>query len=126
VKALAHAGRLRRPERLDPWLYRVATRTALRDVQRAGVRRRAEVALHERDRDGPFEDPAPDSLGITAHLDGLPPGQRAALTLRYVFDLDDRAIARAMGCRTATVRSHLFHGRAALRMRLQQEGERLP
>jgi RNA polymerase sigma-70 factor (ECF subfamily) len=58
-----------------------------------------------------------------ALLGGLPPGQRAALTLRYVFDLDDRTIARAIGCRPTTVRSHLFYGRAALRARLLQEGD---
>jgi DNA-directed RNA polymerase specialized sigma24 family protein len=61
-------------------------------------------------------DPAED--GLIALLDGLPPRQRAALTLRYVFDLSDEAIAAALRCRPATVRSHLFHGRAAVERRL--------
>ena len=53
-------------------------------------------------------------------LAGLPPRQRAALTLRYVHDLPDAAIARALGCRTGTVRSLLSRGRAALRDELER------
>src|SRR5918997_85162 len=51
----------------------------------------------------------------------LPPRQRAALTLRYVHDLDDHAIAAALGCRRGTVRSLLSRGLAALR---SEEGTR--
>jgi RNA polymerase sigma-70 factor (ECF subfamily) len=50
-----------------------------------------------------------------ALLDGLPARQRAALTLRYVHDLPDDAIARALRCRPGTVRSLLSRGREALR-----------
>ena len=54
-----------------------------------------------------------------ALLAPLPPRQRAALTLRYVHDLPDDAIARALGCRPATVRSLLSRGREALRETLE-------
>ena len=65
---------------------------------------------------------APDPLdGTLAVLDGLPPRQRAALTLRYVHDLPDAAIARALRCRPATVRSLLSRGRDAVRSRLEEE-----
>ena len=47
------------------------------------------------------DDPA---RGVLELLPGLPPRQRAALTLRYVHDLPDTAIAKALGCRTGTVR----------------------
>ncbi len=110
----------RHPERADAWLYRVATRAALREARRSGARRRAERALYERETAPAADESSADILVL---LDGLPPQQRAALTLRYVFDLPDRAIAAAMGCRAATVRSHLFHGRAALRARLESQGE---
>ena len=55
-----------------------------------------------------------------ALLRPLPPRQRAALTLRYVHDLPDDAIARALGCRPATVRSLLSRGRDALRETLEE------
>ena len=51
----------------------------------------------------------------------LPPRQRAALTLRYVHDLPDDAIAKALGCRPATVRSLLSRGREALRDTLETD-----
>ena len=118
IKALRHAGALRHP---DAWLYRVATRAALREARRTSARRRRERELHDRDPAPAAADPSP-SQAILPLLDGLPTRQRAALTLRYVFDLSDDAIAAAMGCRAATVRAHLFQGRAALRARLADEG----
>jgi RNA polymerase sigma-70 factor (sigma-E family) len=41
--------------------------------------------------------------------------QRTALVLRYFHDWDDREIARAVGCRTGTVRSLISRGLAVLR-----------
>jgi RNA polymerase sigma-70 factor (ECF subfamily) len=54
-------------------------------------------------------------------LEGLPARQRAALTLRYVHDLPDAAIARALRCRHGTVRSLLSRGREAVRAALDDE-----
>ena len=65
----------------------------------------------------PSDDPAAGLLDLLA---GLPPRQRAALTLRYVHDLPDAAIAKALGCRTGTVRSLLSRGREALREDLER------
>lgn len=48
----------------------------------------------------------------------LPERQRAALTLRYVHDLDDDRIAAAIGCRPGNVRALLSRGRTALREHL--------
>jgi len=94
---------------LDPWLHKVAVRRALKEARRNRDRRDAEARAHI---PPPPEDPLSDALSL---LDGLPPRQRAALTLRYVHDLPDAAIAKALGCRTGTVRSLLSRGREALR-----------
>ncbi|MGZ4561545.1 MAG: SigE family RNA polymerase sigma factor [Mycobacteriaceae bacterium] len=48
----------------------------------------------------------------------LKPRQRAVLVLRFYEDLTDAAIADALGCREATVRSHAFRGLAVLRSHL--------
>lgn len=45
----------------------------------------------------------------------LPYAQRAALVLRYWEDRPEREIAEALGCRPATVRSHIRRGLASLR-----------
>jgi RNA polymerase sigma-70 factor (ECF subfamily) len=106
ITAVRRAGSLRDPAALDAWLHRIAVRMALR----AGRRREAERAGH----DPPSSDD-PALAGALALLDGLPARQRAALTLRYVHDLPDAAIARALRCRPGTVRSLLSRGREAVR-----------
>jgi RNA polymerase sigma-70 factor (ECF subfamily) len=105
----------RDPQRLEGWLHRVATRTAIRHAKRDRRRRDRELAAPV---------PVAADPGLREALDlmtGLPERQRAALTLRYVFDLPDEAIARAMGCREVTVRSLLSRGRVTLRARLSEE-----
>jgi RNA polymerase sigma-70 factor (ECF subfamily) len=112
VALAALQAKLREPAALDAWVHRVAVRRALKEARRARHRRAAEagyVPAGERSLDGAL-----------ALLAGLPPRQRAALTLRYVHDLPDAAIARALGCRTGTVRSLLSRGRAALRDQLER------
>jgi RNA polymerase sigma-70 factor (ECF subfamily) len=109
--ALRRRGSLRDGERLDGWLHRIAVRRALREARRASRRRAVEAAAAV-----PDHAPADrDDRDAAALLAGLPPRQRAALTLRYVHDLPDAGIAAALGCRTGTVRSLLSRGRATLR-----------
>jgi len=47
----------------------------------------------------------------------------AAVVLRYLMDQTDLEIAAALGCSTGTVRSHLSHGRSALRLAATVERE---
>ena len=44
----------------------------------------------------------------------LPPSQRAALVMRYLYDLPDAEIAAALDCRVATVRSLVRRGIATM------------
>jgi RNA polymerase sigma-70 factor (ECF subfamily) len=117
ITAVRRASSLRDPAALDAWLHRIAVRAALREARRAGRRREAERAGHDPPRAG--DDPALG--GALALLDGLPARQRAALTLRYVHDLPDAAIADALRCRPGTVRSLLSRGREALRAAIEHE-----
>jgi RNA polymerase sigma factor (sigma-70 family) len=115
ITAVRRAGSLREPAAPDAWLHRIAVRAALREARRAGRRRAAEQAGH---------DPPPatdDDVGSLALLDGLPARQRAALTLRYVHDLPDAAIASALRCRPGTVRSLLSRGRDAVRAAIDED-----
>jgi RNA polymerase sigma factor (sigma-70 family) len=105
----------RDPAKLDAWLHRVAVRKAIDETRRR--KRRPTVALDESHEVGVEDEGLSRAL---AFLRPLPPRQRAALTLRYVHDLPDDAIARALGCRPTTVRSLLSRGRAALRETLEE------
>ena len=110
IVAFRRHASLRDPHALDAWLYRTAVRAALREAKRSRTRRDAERAAA-------VPEPAADADALAAAqlLAGLPPRQRAALTLRYVHDLDDHAIATALGCRRGTVRSLLSRGLSTLR-----------
>jgi RNA polymerase sigma-70 factor (ECF subfamily) len=118
LQAVSARDTLRDPDAFGAWVLGFGVRAALREAGRARRRRSAEearVAL----RAGAGED---DPLaGTLALLDGLPPRQRAALTLRYVHDLPDAEIAAAMRCRPGTVRSLLSRGRDAVRARLDED-----
>jgi RNA polymerase sigma factor (sigma-70 family) len=116
ITAVRRARSLRDPAALDGWLHRIAVRAALREARRSGRRREAERAGHD-----PPPAPDEDLAGSLALLDGLPARQRAALTLRYVHDLPDAAIANALRCRPGTVRSLLSRGRDAVRAAIDED-----
>ena len=84
-----------------------------RDDRRAARRRAARelrVVGASTDPDPPDGEPR-----LLAALATLSYDQRAALVLRYWADWDEAAIADALGCRPATVRSHAKRGLDALR-----------
>jgi RNA polymerase sigma-70 factor (ECF subfamily) len=119
ITAVRRAASLRDPAALDAWLHRIAVRAALREARRSGRRRAAERAGH--DPPGAAASDAEPVAGSLALLDGLPARQRAALTLRYVHDLTDAEIARALRCRPGTVRSLLSRGRDAVRTAIDED-----
>jgi RNA polymerase sigma-70 factor (ECF subfamily) len=119
IAAIRRAGGLRDPSGLDPWLHRTAVRAAITEARRSMTRRGDDDGLGL--RPAPIaDDLSPGTAPMRRLLAGLPPRQRAAMTLRYVHALDDRQIARAIGWRVGTVRSLLTRGRATLRFVLDQ------
>ena len=104
----------------DPAAYvrRVVVTTYLSDRRKTQRRRTVPAA------DVPsLERPGPDASAaviardeVTGLLAQLPGQQRAAIVLRYLLDETDEHIAQALGCSPGTVRSHLFHARATLRL----------
>ena len=73
-------------------------------------------------RRGAASDPQP-SPGASRSSTACRARQRAALTLRYVHDLTDAEIARALRCRPGTVRSLLSRGRDAVRAAIDDRPE---
>ncbi len=117
IVAIQRARSLRDPAKLDAWLHKVTVRKAIDETRKRQRRRTVELTEHH---DLPAA-PEYETARALALLAPLPPRQRAALTLRYVHDLPDDAIARALGCRPATVRSLLSRGREALRETLETD-----
>ena len=112
IAAVRGVGRLRHAGALDGWLHRMAVRAALKEAARTRRRAAAEAELR------PAEPLPPAAEQALSLLDVLPDRQRAAVVLRYVHDLTDAEIGKALGCRTGTVRSLLSRARRTLRAEL--------
>jgi RNA polymerase sigma factor (sigma-70 family) len=59
---------------------------------------------------------------VLAALERLPKRQRACIYLRFIEGLDDRQIARVLGCRPVTVRTQTSRALKSLRPLLLKEG----
>jgi RNA polymerase sigma-70 factor, ECF subfamily len=123
VDVLRSLPKLRDPDAFDAWVHRITARHALRALRGRRTRRTAEtpVALLAVG-DEPLAPEGPERAALIdlrgalgAALAELPDRQRLALALRYVHDLPDEEIARALRCRVGTVHALLSRGRAALR-----------
>ncbi|MBM6402586.1 RNA polymerase sigma factor [Phycicoccus sonneratiae] len=106
--------RLRAGEEPFPYARRTMVNLYLNGRRRHGLWQRLVPRLAT-ETQGPRPDADDGLASARALLDRLPPRQRAAVALRYLLDLDDPAIAAALGCSEATVRSHVSRGLATLR-----------
>jgi RNA polymerase sigma-70 factor (sigma-E family) len=105
--------------RAPGWVAKVATNLALDHLRR---RRPEPVGDHD---DGATRDPGAATadhgapvitrLELVGALRALPRRQRDVVVLRYVADLAEADVARALGCSPGTVKSHGHRGLAALR-----------
>ncbi|MFF4830025.1 SigE family RNA polymerase sigma factor [Streptomyces sp. NPDC001312] len=100
------------------YVRRIVVNTHLSD-QRKAKRRQTEPSGNATVLDRAHPD-ASDAVVRRDEVDRLlaelTPRQRVAVVLRYLLDQDDQEIAQALGCNSATVRSHLSQARAALRL----------
>jgi RNA polymerase sigma factor (sigma-70 family) len=114
IAALRAYPRLGHGENLRGWLLTIAHRKAV-DHHRAMGRRPVPVAETGEIAEPLTEDPRPDSDGAWDAVAGLPPKQRAAVTLRFALDLPHDQIASALGCSPAAARRSLHEGLKRLR-----------
>ncbi|MBI2884817.1 MAG: sigma-70 family RNA polymerase sigma factor [Candidatus Omnitrophica bacterium] len=131
VKAYANLNRFRRDAKFSTWLYRIVMNECKDFLRR---RRRPMVALDARDEDGRLEfeveDPSagPQQQAMNRELgqalgraiQELPANQHTAFVLHHVHGLAIGEVADVMGCRSGTVKSHLF--RACHRLQTRVNG----
>ena len=109
LRALAAYGRLEHGEHLRAWVLTIAGRVAI-DV----TRRRA----HGHDvPELPVEDERPAYAALGELTTGLPPAERAAVVLRYGYDLDYGQIAAALASSPDAARQAASSGVRRLRGR---------
>ena len=130
VKCFTYRARLKDPNKFEPWLYQIMTRTAWRV---AGKSRREqpseEIGRIQDEMAGEFSSPLENVLSseererLWRAVDSLDIRQRTALVLYYYNQMSTREIAKVMGCLEGTVKSRLFTARRNLR-KLLDEGEK--
>ena len=99
---------------MDAYVRKIVVRAAIDDSRRWF--RRSETAVAAVPDIVPA--PAPgtdDTIDVRRALAELPPGQRAAVVLRYWEDLPIAETAELLGCSEGTVKSQASKGLAALR-----------
>jgi len=107
LRALRAYGRLEHGEHLRAWVLTIASRVAI------DVHRRAVLAAEL--PEFPHEDARPAYEDLGELTDGLPPKERAAVVLRYGYDLTYDQIAAALGSSPAAARQAASTGVRRLR-----------
>jgi RNA polymerase sigma factor (sigma-70 family) len=110
LRALRAYGRLRNADNLRAWVLTIARRVAVDQLRR-------------REASPPAPEPATDSRPAYAELgelaDDLPRKERAAVVLRYGYDLSYAAIGAALGSSEDAARQATSAGVRRLRRRMQ-------
>jgi RNA polymerase sigma-70 factor (ECF subfamily) len=126
LKVFRSLGRFRGQSSFAAWLNSVATNTAI-DHYRRSKRRGNPVDIDDPQveslaADEPAGEQQLDDLlvrqRIQEALEEISVSQRTAFVLRYYEDMPLPEIARILGCREGTVRTHIRRGLLALRARL--------
>ncbi|MDX8032522.1 SigE family RNA polymerase sigma factor [Lentzea sp. BCCO 10_0856] len=112
--------RARAADNLDAYVRAILVRTFLNERRRPWSR----VRLFDRVDGFPavaspdFENSFETREEVRVALMRVPPGQRAVLVLRFLFDLPVAEVARALQCSEGTVKSQTSAGLSALRTQL--------
>ena len=113
------------------WLYGILLNLDRRQRRQFGMKRRKLRVLWDNGPDGERTVPGADAPvevaewknSLWARVALLPEGQRQSLVLRFSEGLRYEEIAEILECPLGTVKSRIFHGLAALRRMLNEEGE---
>ena len=119
LRALRAYDRLEHGKHLRAWVFTIATRVALDELRRGG----RTVALCEEQLEanagGELERPG---FGELEHLTGaLPPTERAAVVLRYAYDLPYAEIGAALGSSGEAARAAASSGVRRLRRAIERQ-----
>jgi RNA polymerase sigma factor (sigma-70 family) len=119
LRALRAYDRLEHGRHLRAWVFTIATRVAMDDLTRKGRNAVSLEEAHEPASDGGFTAPAFVEL---EHLTSeLPPKERAAVVLRYGYDLPYEEIGAALGSSEEAARAAASSGVRRLRRTFERD-----
>ena len=134
VKAYRHLARFRGESKFSTWLYRIVVNECKDFLRRRGRRPEtvpfcgsAEDSEDHRQIDaadpraGPREEAHQRDLSgkLSRAICMLPMKQRSVFILRHLQGLPLEEVARVMGCRIGTAKTHLFRASESLRLRME-------
>jgi RNA polymerase sigma factor (sigma-70 family) len=111
LSALRAYHRVRDDGRLDRWILRIASRTAIDHHRREGRLPRATETVPDR----PVHDPEPLDDGLWSAVGALPAKQRVAVVLRHLLDRPYDEIATVLGSSEEAARASVSAGLKTLR-----------
>jgi len=109
---------LRKPELFGQWFRTVAFNRAMQWQRRRYAEDAIRPRLWQPDSQGIEDDQAVSRIDIVAALGLLPPSDRDAIVLHYVYDWSSTAIAKLQGKPAGTVRWRIHQAREVLRTAL--------
>ena len=124
VKTYVAWPRLRDVSKAEAYTRRTIVTTAISWRRRRSFHERPVEVLPEVGVSDPTDGLATRDA-LWAHLHLLPPRQRAAIVLRYYFDLSEAQTADAMGCSVGAVKSQSSAGLGRLRDQMGPDVELL-
>ena len=114
VKTLLAWPRLRDHATVEAYTRRIVVTTSISWRRRRSFHERPSESLPEGTR-ADLTDTVVTHEVVLRALQQLPPGQRAAIVLRYYQDLTEAQTAEVMGCSVGAVKSQVFAGLTKLR-----------
>lgn len=119
LQAWRHAGQLREPSRVKPWLLAVVRNQFLKGMRRERPVTFSRLGLDE--ASGNWTESSPATEPMEQLLDGLDLDSRTIVLMFYVEGLSYREIADRLGLAAGTVMSRLFRAKKRLRQLLDPE-----
>jgi RNA polymerase sigma-70 factor, ECF subfamily len=110
---------LREPAKARAWLYRIATRLAIKRLRRARLIAFLPFAGTERSTEGV---PDVEALAVRDAMRAISPDQAAALVLHYAHGFTRTEIAVLTGRSEETVKSRIARGRRAFLAAYDRQG----
>lgn len=122
LKAYRSIDRFEPGRPFGPWFLKIVTNEALQVTRRATRAARLQALLWR--HAGPSPDPVEQAetnevrRRVIAAVRELAPRERAAITLRYLVDMDEKTVAETLGWPLGTLKTRLHRARTQLRDRL--------
>ena len=117
-RAWEQQDRLRDPDAVHTWFYRILTNVCLDQLRR---RKRVTLVAPEDLDAGSYEDPLPADGSLQTRIDALPPEIAAIIRLRFFEELSLKEISLVTGAPLSTVKTRLYTGLKKLRLTLEGE-----